>query len=943
MFRRALRTSPSHDRRWVKRLGPLSLVLALVAVLAPSTLIPAGAADATESFTIEGCRNNGSISLPNTDGDFICADSAYTPGNLGKGWNELDLVPFRVTATGGTSTAGTFSIVLDYQDAGKPGYDVISAPVLNEDLSDASCTEPSSTGQLQLQPGLGGADISIYREVTITQAPGSTCVYDYYGRLALGSHRYPGSSLHANLANENQTTAGIGSKEISIPVREIKPQELRKTMTASQGSDYIWNVTKEASPTNLTFDQTCTSSTSPTLQQPVEITVTWTRSAATASGDITVVTNVYAKNPASRTITVDVTDRIYTGTTLLYTLESDAVDVLRNSEALVASHTFTVPAGTTSLNDIATATYTDLVTGIAVPGTTTAAASAEVVTSSAVTNATATITDVESISGDGFSFSVASPSIGTFTGVYTAGTRTSGSVGWTSGSQSGSGSITFAKTVYATAGVVGSGSLSDTATLTGSNGSTATASAAVGLSATARVTLNINKTIPDVLTGDETVSFDFQVFNNADDVLLGTRTIAFSAGGATSGSASVLDLAPGTYTVHEVPNASGEWGIQEDRSVTIALPSCSGSVSFANTRNTGDLSVVKVTTGGSGTFRFDVDCDRDAYDRMGDDALSITDSGTATVTGIPTGTSCTVTEWGNSLFSSVVIPDNGEVTITSGANIVSFTNTANPIGITLDKKVNGADHATAGDALLAHSGDPLTYTVVITNNGQLPLTITTLADTMVAGFATTCTQGIGSVLAPAASFTCTYTLSADLDATNTASVTGVDGLDRNVTAQDSTFVDVLNPAITIVKTANPVSVSVSGPVTYTYVVTNTGDAVLSNIVVTDDIIGAIGTVASLAPGQSVTLSKTVNVDASTPPTNIGTANGTDVLGKTVTASDSETIAVVLGIVVVQPAVELPRTGSPLGTQARLGLFLLQAGLLLALLGHRRRKLHLQTD
>ena len=96
---------------------------------------------------------------------------------------------------------------------------MISAPVLNEDLSDASCTEPSSTGQLQLQPGLGGADISIYREVTITQAPGSTCVYDYYGRLALGSHRYPGSSLHANLANENQTTAGIGSKEISISVR----------------------------------------------------------------------------------------------------------------------------------------------------------------------------------------------------------------------------------------------------------------------------------------------------------------------------------------------------------------------------------------------------------------------------------------------------------------------------------------------------------------------------------------------------------------------------------------------------------------------------------------------------------------------------------------------------------------------------------------------------
>jgi hypothetical protein len=143
-------------------------------------------------------------------------------------------------------------------------------------------------------------------------------------------------------------------------------------------------------------------------------------------------------------------------------------------------------------------------------------------------------------------------------------------------------------------------------------------------------------------------------------------------------------------------------------------------------------------------------------------------------------------------------------------------------------------------------------------------------------------------------------------------------------------------------------------VTYTYVVTNSGDTVLHGVVVTDDIIGAIGTVASLAPGESKTLTKTVVVDAKTPPTNIGTVVGTDILGKTVTATDTATITAVLGVEIVQPQdqptvapataapavlplTELPRTGAPLGTEGRAGAIMLQAGLALWFLGRRRRQ------
>jgi uncharacterized repeat protein (TIGR01451 family) len=293
-----------------------------------------------------------------------------------------------------------------------------------------------------------------------------------------------------------------------------------------------------------------------------------------------------------------------------------------------------------------------------------------------------------------------------------------------------------------------------------------------------------------------------------------------------------------------------------------------------------------------------------------------------------------VTERSDPLFTSSVLPVNGTVIIDVDSEEVVFVNTARSNGIVLDKKVNGGDHATNGDALPVHVGDPLTYTVVITNNGLVPLTITAMSDSLYAGFVAACPQAIGSVLAVGASITCTYRVSAVGDANNVASVSVVDGLGRTLTDRDGTFVDVLNPAITIVKTANPASVSVSGPVTYSYVVTNTGDTTLFGILVTDDIIGAIGRIPELAPGESVTLTKTVDVDASTPPTNIGTAVGTDVLGLTVTASDDETITVVLGEVLVLPA-ELPRTGSPLGAQTRAALALIQVGLVLSLAGRRR--------
>jgi len=184
------------------------------------------------SFTLEGCRDQTGYNPDAMPADLVCDDAGYTTGNLGKLWNELDLVPHRITSKAGNAAPDTqtfrVAITLDNWDGGDksampptghPGYDVISAPVLNTALSDSSCTAAMSSAQMELHPGVGGTDYSIYRLLDITQDKNTTCVYDYYGRLAVGAHLYPGSSLHANLMNQAFGTAGIGAKDVSIQFR----------------------------------------------------------------------------------------------------------------------------------------------------------------------------------------------------------------------------------------------------------------------------------------------------------------------------------------------------------------------------------------------------------------------------------------------------------------------------------------------------------------------------------------------------------------------------------------------------------------------------------------------------------------------------------------------------------------------------------------------------
>jgi hypothetical protein len=782
---------------WRRKMSPVTVAVAVGALLPALLLAAAPSADAAIpngiGFTQEGCNNpgGGALTLPNSDGKFICPDADYTTGNLGKNWSELDLVPFRVTVSAGnsapTSSTFSFAVAVDNTDNGTTGFDVLSAPELNTALSDPACTAPTVGAQTT-------ANNQLLRLVTITIPKNTTCVYDYYARLAIGAHLYPGSSLHANLADDlTGSTSGIGTKAVSINPKEVAPQSISKDMTATQNSDHVWNVTKSPTPASLSFTNTCDPAAP--LSQGVAIQVSWTKQAASPSGDITIVTHVYATNPSTRTVTVSVSDQIYSGTTAVGApITGGPVDVPANTaNASIINSTTTVPAGTTDINDIATATYTDKVTGVAIPGTTTATASATVQAGTEL-NAAASITDVESITGSGLSYSVDSFSgaSGSFNGGYGAGTHTTGSVSWTSTSQSSSGSVTFNKTVYATAATVVSGGLSDTATLTGVDGFTTHDDLTVDLSTDAATSLTVTKDATLSFAADKT--YTFHLFNGAN-VDQNTSTTVTIPGGSLGPvtSTAISGLSPtGTYYVKE--DAQAPFGAQTSSSVTFSLvagqiASCSADIQVTNSADPATARVQKTTaptSSGLWTFTLtgpgglneqltNVQANAGYFDFQS--ALDV-DGGTYTITETPqtgydltavsgdvAGNSARVTTSTASMTCSFVL----NLTTDSGQTLsCTFTNTAR--GTIIVKKVTNPTGASGSFTFTGDAAGSIGDGQTITVNNLAPGTYTSTEADPTPGFDLTnisCddANSTGSVgtrtatfhLDPGETVTCTFT------------------------------------------------------------------------------------------------------------------------------------------------------------------------------------------
>ena len=203
------------------------------------------------------------------------------------------------------------------------------------------------------------------------------------------------------------------------------------------------------------------------------------------------------------------------------------------------------------------------------------------------------------------------------------------------------------------------------------------------------------------------------------------------------------------------------------------------------------------------------------------------------------------------------------------------------------------------DSQTFQTGGTATFTITVTNTGDVTLTGVTVADALAPGCARTSAQlGENATLAPDASFSYECTLAGvTADFTNSATATGTPPVGPNVTDTDTAAVDVIAPAIAIEKTPDSQTFQTGGTATFTITVTNTGDVTLTGVTVADALApgcartsAQLGENATLAPDASFSYECTLaNVTADF--TNSATATGTPPVGPDVTDTDTARVTV----------------------------------------------------
>jgi uncharacterized repeat protein (TIGR01451 family) len=167
------------------------------------------------------------------------------------------------------------------------------------------------------------------------------------------------------------------------------------------------------------------------------------------------------------------------------------------------------------------------------------------------------------------------------------------------------------------------------------------------------------------------------------------QTVEVTVGeSGTATSTPIGDIPIGTEcTVTEQPNPDFE--VDGDAAQTITIESGTNTVTFTNVRKVGGL-VISKTADAAGTFQFTVDCDGTDFDVDESDpiTLTLTEAGTVSsdpITGIPTGTECTVTELPNDDFNADEVSITKTITDTEASTEFAFTNTRKVGSIVITK------------------------------------------------------------------------------------------------------------------------------------------------------------------------------------------------------------------------------------------------------------------
>jgi uncharacterized repeat protein (TIGR01451 family) len=213
----------------------------------------------------------------------------------------------------------------------------------------------------------------------------------------------------------------------------------------------------------------------------------------------------------------------------------------------------------------------------------------------------------------------------------------------------------------------------------------------------------------------------------------------------------------------------------------------------------------------------------------------------------------------NSALVTAQDPDGNDITDVSGTEIDNDTSTITTITQTPAIALVKTAIVSGTGAL----GDVITYIFTVENTGNTTLTNVVVTDPML-GLVITGSPILSLAVGVSSVITGTYTIiQSDIDTgnvTNTATATSDEGAtDISGTANDnddSTITTITQtPAIALVKTAIVSGTGILGDViTYTFAVTNTGNTTLTNILVTDPMVGLSpltgSPISSLAVGAS---------------------------------------------------------------------------------------------
>ncbi len=489
---------------------------------------------------------------------------------------------------------------------------------------------------------------------------------------------------------------------------------------------------------------------------------------------------------------------------------------------------------------------------------------------------------------------------------------------------------------------VEAGSVSNTATVTGTppttmglNAATASDTAVSTITRTPAITLDKRASMPSGTSVGATIDYTFVVTNSGNR---GLNQVGVSDPKVGSVTCPVSTLAPGAATTctksYVVTQADINAGTVNNTAVASGTPLTGAAVTGTDSVSTPLTRTTSITM------------DKQA--------------------GAPTGTTVgsrinyvfVVTNTGNTTLSAVTVTDPkvGAVTcpvttLTAGqstsctkaytltqtdidaghvANLASVTGTP-PSGMTAPTATDATDTAITASAAISldkqggtpsgtTAGSTIAYSFVVRNVGNVTLSGVSVSDPKLG--AITCPL---TTLAPNTSTTCskTYTLTqGDVDAgavNNSASASGTPATGPAVSASDSvTVVIARNPAITLDKRAGAASGATAGStIAYSFVVRNAGNVTLSPIAVADPKAGPVTCPTNeLAPAATTTCTKTYTVTQTDVDSghvaNTATASGTPPSGLTAPSATDSTDTTLVST----PRITLDKQGgTPTGNAA----------------------------